>query len=109
VKNAPVFVDAYEANLTLHRALAGDASPVGARACALGSDLVDAVAFALKGWDTREELDAADALLARLRLAVRLLGDLGTLPRPQQLSVAERLDCVGRQLGGWRRSLGMPR
>lgn len=50
-------------------------------------------------------LDDADAALTRLRLAVRLGADLGVVSAAGASRMATRVDAIGRQLGGWKRSL----
>jgi len=48
-------------------------------------------------------LNAADRLLAKIRLYVRLSHDLGCLSPGQLEHAARRMDEIGRLIGGWKR------
>ena len=50
-----------------------------------------------------EKLDAADLLLAKIRLYVRLSHDLGCINLGRYEHAAGRLDELGRLIGGWKR------
>ncbi len=50
-----------------------------------------------------ERLDAADKLLSKIRLYVRLSHDLGCLSLGQLEHAARLMDEIGRLLGGWKR------
>ncbi|MEM7678311.1 MAG: hypothetical protein AAF449_20150 [Myxococcota bacterium] len=102
MKEAPIFIDAYQVALELAR-LKLEPPDTGAHARALAVELLEALTLALKGFDTPERLHDADVLLVRLRLTVRLLIDLSD--RPALIALTEPLDKIGRQLGGWRRHL----
>ena len=67
-------------------------------------DLLDAITLALYQPEVRSErLAAADAALARLRVATRLARELKLLAITGALDLGDRMAEVGRQLGGWRR------
>lgn len=67
--------------------------------------LVDAVTLAVAGFDRADRLDAADAELRTLRTHIGLALDLGVVPEGLFLALAEQIDLVGRQIGGWLRAL----
>jgi hypothetical protein len=113
MKEAPLFVDAYDLALDLCRHLQrADVEQwcranqvLGQRAVSSALDLVDRITLALKGFDRDDNAAAADESLAVLRVQLRLAMDLGLVERRQHLSLIERMDAIGRQLGGWRKSL----
>ena len=53
-----------------------------------------------------ERLNAADRLLTKIRLYVRLSHDLGCISTGQLEHAARRLDEIGRLIGGWKRKRG---
>lgn len=67
-------------------------------------DLLESIAIALQDRDERAaRLRRADGALTRLRLAVRLAGDLELLRSNQVDFVHGELSEIGRMVGGWRR------
>jgi hypothetical protein len=74
--------------------------------CTLGLALLDAVVLALKERESEAQIEQADTLLLRLRMRLRLTPALHLLEERQMLHGLERADAIGRQLGGWLRSLG---
>jgi hypothetical protein len=50
-----------------------------------------------------EKLDAADKLLTKIRLYVRMSHDLGCISPGQFEHAARRTDEMGRLIGGWKR------
>ena len=50
-----------------------------------------------------QHLDAADKLLTKMRLYVRLSHDLGCISPGQLEHAARRMDELGRLIGGWKR------
>ena len=50
-----------------------------------------------------EHLDAADKLLTKIRLYVRMSHDLGCISSGQLEHAARRMDEIGRLIGGWKR------
>jgi hypothetical protein len=102
---APLYTDAYDlaAWLLGHLDRRGDAlSRDTCRVCLL---LLDAVVLALKNRDRWERLDQADEALLRLRQRIRLAEDRGIFDQRQALHALARCDRIGRQIGGWQRSL----
>ena len=103
MKEAPLFVDAYQMSLQIFE-LELSPTVVADRVRAYALDFVEAVALALRGEDVPKHLEDADATLLRLRLSLRLLIDLE--PRPILITLTEKIDGMGRQIGGWKRKLG---
>lgn len=103
---APLFVDA----LGLAKWLVGhfDRSPcaLGPHVVSVALDLLQAVTLALKDRRREEQIDSADESLIRLRVLLRLATDCGYLTADQYGHVLARVEAIGRQLGGWQRSLG---
>lgn len=79
--------------------------PLSDRVCRRALDLTESVALALQGLDRRGSLELADQALASLRVLLRLAYGLGRLDERQVLHAHERLDGIGRQIGGWTRRL----
>jgi hypothetical protein len=84
----------------------GDAGDV------LGRDLAEtalallkAVVLALKAPQPEDYIDTADERLIVLRTCLRLAYARGQLDENQLLHAMERADDIGRQIGGWLRSL----
>lgn len=107
---APVYVAAYD----LARAVlqATDRLPrhrrfvLGRRIEEAALDVVDAVYLALVDPTQRpQRLGQADHALARLRTGLRLAQDLDALGERPAVALGQQLAEVGRQLGGWQRSL----
>lgn len=67
--------------------------------------LLDRVTLALSGFDPPHHALRADELATLLRLHVRLLAETDLINDRQLLHVTDRLDGIGRQLGGWRKRL----
>jgi hypothetical protein len=112
VKEAPLFVDAYDLAVDLCRRLqqpGGSELPcqvvLSQRVVTAAMDLVDRVTLALKGYERDRCVAEADECLALLRVYLRMTMDLGLIERQQHLAFIEQLDAIGRQLGGWQKSL----
>ncbi len=67
--------------------------------------LLKNITLALKGRRRDENVDLADEHLIWLRAGLRLAGAGGQLSGSQLLYALERADAIGRQLGGWIKSL----
>lgn len=106
-REAPIFVDAYEVNREINRRVGTTGAPLAHRVCTRAFDLLVSLSEALRGGDRAVWLDRADRALHDLRLGLRLLADLGVLERSAQLALIERLEGIGRQLGGWRKKTGV--
>lgn len=75
---------------------------LGERIQQLSLDVLEAVSEALRFPVGREQaLNRADRGLLALRLMVRVAGERGLLKQRQVDFVAERLDELGRMIGGW--------
>lgn len=74
--------------------------------CAAALELLETVTLALKGRRQEENLELADELLIRVRVRLRMARQLGYLDDDQLMHNLEFTDGIGRQLGGWLRSLG---
>ena len=68
--------------------------------------LLDSVSLALGDFDRAGRLLDADAELRSLRTQILLAYELGMVEEDLFLALAEQCDRIGRQIGGWRRSLG---
>ena len=70
-------------------------------------DLVEDVTLAVAGNDDRrrERLEDADTGLRLLRTHLELSRSLGLFDEGDYLDLAEQADIVGRQIGGWLKSL----
>jgi hypothetical protein len=96
---APLFTAAYDLAAWLLGRLHEQPSHLARELCAQATTLLDLVAEALRSRDVLEPLDDADALLRRLRLGLRLGGEIGLLDERRMLHALGLADCVGRQLG----------
>ncbi len=108
MKEAPLFVDAYDLSLRLLTTIDAEnlAHPVlASRIAALTLDLLNQLTLALKGFETEAQAALADESLALLRVDLRLAMDLGLVERSLFFGVSEQLDAIGRQLGGWLKRL----
>jgi hypothetical protein len=96
---APLFTDTYDLTAWLLAGLHEHPSSLARALCQLSLDLLDAVTEALAERDALTALDEADALLARLRLRLRLAGSIELLDERRMLHALERADGIGRQIG----------
>jgi hypothetical protein len=96
---APLFTDSYDLAAWLLGRLDREPSRLGADICRLALGLLDAVTEGLRARDDPSALLAADELLRRLRLRLRLAGETGLLDERRMLHALQRADGVGRQLG----------
>lgn len=67
--------------------------------------LLDHVVLALRGVDRQLQVDEAESRLTLLRVRLRLAHAVDLLDERRLLYLTERVDSIGRQLGGWRRHL----
>jgi len=70
-----------------------------------GRRLLDSLTLALQGFDMQEQACRADEALALLRLHLRLGEENHLLSRKQYAFAVQNLDEIGRQLGGWLKSM----
>jgi hypothetical protein len=76
------------------------------RLCTTSLELLEELTLALKDRDREARIEGADEMLVILRVQLRLAASTGLLEERQVLFALELADGIGRQLGGWRRSLG---
>jgi hypothetical protein len=94
---APLFTDSYDLAAWLLGRLDREPSRLGADICRLALGLLDAVTEGLRARDDPSALLAADDLLRRLRLRLRLAGETGLLDERRMRSLRgallERIAC----------------
>jgi len=108
IARAPVYVRASDLTLDLmarceklprsQRPVLGDR--IQLEAIEVLNDISTAILFPE---ERAEHLMRADKSLLRLRLAVRLAGDRQLFGEREMRFVMERIDVIGRMIGGWRR------
>jgi len=67
--------------------------------------LLDQVSLAVHGFHRGEHLEAADMELCTLRSHLELAAEMGVVEEDVFLDLAEQMDLIGRQIGGWRKKL----
>ena len=67
--------------------------------------LLDQLTLATRAFDRSEGLRRADAEIAMLRTHVAIAVDIAAMPLEHGLEIGDRLDTIGRQIGGWRRAM----
>ncbi len=100
---ATIYVDTFDLATWLVQHLQGGVVAETAHRDVLA--LLDHVVLALRGVDRRANVDDAESRLTLLRVRLRLANATGLLDDRRLLFVTERVDTIGRQLGGWRRHL----
>lgn len=107
MREAPVFVAAYDLYSWLLDRCEGVAAYPGVRDAVIGHSraLLDALTLALCNFDRMERLVDADERLALLRAHLRLATDKGMLNDRQLVHASRLTGEIGRQIGGWRRKL----
>ena len=102
---APLFVHAFDlaAWVLGHFAEPGDA--LSRDLCAKTLTLLDLVTFALQDRERDLRLADADEVLIKVRLRLRLAGQLGRLDERALMHALGLADDVGRQIGGWKKRL----
>ena len=103
---APLYTDAFSLCEWLLGRFGEDPRLLPQSLCSNGLALLEAVTLALKGRRREDQIDVADERLISLRTQIRLAAAVGCLTEAQALHALERADVIGRQLGGWMRSLG---
>lgn len=103
---APLYADTFALCEWLVGRLGDDGRVLARTVCQTALRLLEAVALALKGRAREAHLDLADERLIALRVHLRLAGAAGYLSEEQMVHALAGADLIGRQLGGWRRSLG---
>lgn len=106
MKDTPLHRDAVAlAGVLLEELDAGDA--LRDRLARVALDLVEDVTLAVARNDPSrlDRLEDADSGLRLLRVHLQLGHELGLLDEGDYLDLAEQADVVGRQIGGWLKSL----
>lgn len=103
---APIYADAFALCEWLLGRLDGDSRVLAKQICEDALALLEALGLALKGIRVGAQLDEADERLYALRLKLRLAAALRLLSQEQLVFAYQATDAIGRQLGGWLRSLG---
>ena len=104
-RHAPVFVDTFDLCQWLLGRLATDRRPLALALARTALALLEAVTLAVKDRRREERIEWADERLQVLRVQLRLAGELALLSESQMLFALEMADRIGRQLGGWWKSL----
>lgn len=104
-EQAPILRDATRRHLWVHEKFERDTRPAPQHVCRLTLQLVDDLLRALTVGDPRQVLWQVDDTLVRLRYHLRLVREKGDLEEGGLLHALRLADDVGRQLGGWLRSL----
>lgn len=102
---APLYTDAFHLCAWIQQRMADKGEVLPNRLCASALDLLGAVTLALNGRGREEQIEYADDCLILLRTQIRLAMHCGHLAESQMLYALERADAIGRQLGGWKKSL----
>jgi hypothetical protein len=104
--HAPIFTDCWDLCVWLLKKARTQGTDLLAQSLAEESlRLLDAITMALKNLDREQALDEADVILLRLRLRLRLAVDTALLDDRQGQYALRLADTIGRQLGGWQKSL----
>jgi len=103
---APIFTDTFSLCEWILGRMGNDERVLPRELCRESIALLEAVLLALKGRNLGARLDEADERLITLRVKLRLAACLGLLNEAQQAFALESASRIGRQLGGWLRSLG---
>lgn len=104
-QHAPLYVDTFALCEWLLGHFGNDSRVLPKALCDCALALLEALTLALKGRRRDEHLEVADERLIWLRSQLRLAQALGYLDQRQLLHALERADGIGRQLGGWLRTL----
>jgi hypothetical protein len=104
-ERAPLYLDCFELAEWLLGRFDEQAGELPDSLCRVGLELLDAVTLALKDRDREMRLELADEALIRLRQRLRLANALDRLDEDAMLHALELCDGIGRQIGGWWRSL----
>ncbi len=105
LREAPLFTAAWDLTTWVLRKFGQEQSVLPTSICTEALTLLDTVVFALKDIERRDQLSVADASLIRLRMRFRLAAEIGLIKERQALFLLRQTDDIGRQLGGWMKSL----
>jgi hypothetical protein len=103
---APIFTASWDlCAWLLKKARAQPHDPLARSLAEEALRLLDAVTMALKNIDRENAIADADLILIRLRLRLRLAVETDFLTNRQGHFALHQADDIGRQLGGWQKSL----
>lgn len=102
---APVFTDAFQLCAWILRHFNDDPRVLPRSLCQRSLRLLSMVTLALKDRDREASLIAADEILIALRPELRLAVAVDALTEEQMIHALGYVDRIGRQIGGWRKSL----
>ena len=102
---APLFVDAFSLCEWLNGRLTQNRDALSGRLLHHALDLLEDITLALKDYHREQRLEQADERLVVLRVELRLAAACGLLEERQALHALDYCDRIGRQIGGWQRSL----
>ena len=107
MKEAPLFTQAYTLFNWLLQQMEKGRDHAFLRGVVLdtGRGLIESLTLGLQGFDTLERAYRADEALALLRLHLRLSEDNGLLDERQYRYAVGEMDEMGRQIGGWLKSM----
>ena len=103
----PLFRDSFAFAEWILGRLQQDPKPLARALCGHAIQLHEILTLALKDRYRDERIDEADELLVRIRLELRLAARVGVLQEAQAQFALGEADRMGRQLGGWQRSLAL--
>ncbi len=102
---APLYTDTFDLSQWCLGLFGSSGEVLPTALCRTTLELLESITLALKHRRMELHLDQADEALIRLRLQLRLANAAGLLEERQLLFALEQIDSIGRQLGGWIRSL----
>ena len=103
---APIFTTAWDLCVwVVRKARAEPHDPLARALCTEALRLLDAVTLAVKNIDRETALLEADVILVRLRLRLRLAAETGLFDERQAQYALGLSDDIGRQIGGWKKTL----
>ena len=103
---APIFTASWDLCAWLLKTTQSHPHDVLARSLAENAlRLLDNITLALRNIDRENALWDADIILVQLRLRVRLAEETELFKAHQRQYALDQLDDIGRQLGGWQKTL----
>ena len=102
---APLFVHGFDLAAWMLGHFNEQSDTLSRELCTKSLALLDLVTLALQDRERELCLTDADEMLIRLRLRLRLAEQLGRLDERQLMHALGLVDSVGRQIGGWQKSL----
>ena len=105
---APILRDAMLLHTWVLQGFEAQRHPTAAHVCRLSTRLLDAVLLALHDRDRGARLADADDALLCLRMHLRVAGERRQCSEDGMWHALRLCDDVGRQIGGWQRSLTRP-